>query len=331
MNHALCLLLAVLGGLTLALTRIDPSKPPAERGSFQTDPRPPVTIRAIAYNVQFLPGFAAWANRRPHTAYRAREIGRQLASFDIVALNEVFDDLSRRRLLEALRANAPGSVHEIVSDEPSDHRFCAGLAIITRFPIVATHQFAYSTGSEVRSKGILADGFAAKGVLHARLELTAPVAPGHETAHPPRHVDVFVTHLESRDPAIRAVQCQELGRFVARHRAPGADAVVLGDFNIRGPHDGQLPASSEYDSMLAALNGHGDHSAFQDLWPVHGHGPGGTNDQSSPGAGHRIDYILHAVGAAPMTVRSIRVNPYADPRTEALSDHSAVEAVFELP
>jgi endonuclease/exonuclease/phosphatase family metal-dependent hydrolase len=299
MNHALCLLLAVLGGLTLALTRIDPSKPPAERGSFQTDPRPPVTIRAIAYNVQFLPGFAAWANRRPHTAYRAREIGRQLASFDIVALNEVFDDLSRRRLLEALRANAPGSVHEIVSDEPSDHRFCAGLAIITRFPIVATHQFAYSTGSEVRSKGILAD--------------------------------VFVTHLESRDPAIRAVQCQELGRFVARHRAPGADAVVLGDFNIRGPHDGQLPASSEYDSMLAALNGHGDHSAFQDLWPVHGHGPGGTNDQSSPGAGHRIDYILHAVGAAPMTVRSIRVNPYADPRTEALSDHSAVEAVFELP
>jgi endonuclease/exonuclease/phosphatase family metal-dependent hydrolase len=338
MNRALCLLLAVLGALLAAAAQVDrPATSSTSRGALSVagaaDKGPPASFRIITYNVQFLPGFAAWANRRPHTSYRAREIGRRMGAFDIIALNEVFDDLSRRRLLEAVRAAAPGPVQEVASQEPGDHLINAGLMIVTRFAIVATHQLAYTQGSSVRSEGLNADGFAAKGVLHARLELPVADQPGHTTdlhdAGDTRHVDIFVTHLESRDAAIRASQCDELGRFIADHRVQGNDAILVGDFNVRGPDHGQSLSSPEYDALLAALNPRTALSPFQDVWLTHGAGPGGTSEQTTAGAGRRIDYILHAAGDQPLGARSILVNPYADPRTEALSDHSAVEAVFE--
>ena len=112
-----------------------------------------------------------------------------------------------------------------------------------------------------------ADGFAAKGVLHARLALAA-------ARRKARTLDVFVTHLESRDAAIRTTQCEELARFIAAHRAAGGDVLVLGDFNIRGPDYRLSPPAPEHDGLLAALNRQAQGTPFRDVWLTHGRGPG---------------------------------------------------------
>jgi endonuclease/exonuclease/phosphatase family metal-dependent hydrolase len=72
--------------------------------------------------------------------------------------------------------------------------------LLTRFPIVESNSTVYKNFSKPADYGLRADGYAAKGVIHAR------VAYGNDSG---MQLDVFVTHLEARADDLRPLQYGE--------------------------------------------------------------------------------------------------------------------------
>lgn len=278
-------------------------------------------ISVITYNVQFLPGPASIANKRKEPLYRAEQVGQKLAAFDIVALNEVFEEKPREKLLDQLRSAWGERFSLVVSPKPEDKRFMGGVAIVTRLPVLATHTLIYSVGSSPQKYGLQADGFAAKGALHMRI--------ARSPAQKDQFVDVFATHLESKDDEIREIQYRELAGFIAEHSDLHHPALILGDMNTRGDPAAQADEASAYHTMFSLYEKARPGSMLVDVWPTLQRGLGGTSEQESSDIGHRIDYIFlanPAVGRGLLRPTAVRVNGYLDARVGALSDHSAVEA-----
>jgi endonuclease/exonuclease/phosphatase family metal-dependent hydrolase len=204
-------------------------------------------------------------------------------------------------------------------------RFTGGLAIISRFPFLETNVHTYTQSSSPEKYGFLADGYATKGVLHARIALTDAKSP-HEA------VDVFVTHMEAREDALRPSQYAEFAEFVGRHASPERPALMLGDFNTRGDAAEMQNADSPYNLMLSKYRAAQPEMKLVDLWAAIGQGKGGTSDQERDDGGRRIDYIfvLNPLrSAAVLEPKLVEVNRFLDPQVTALSDHSAVQAVLK--
>ena len=298
--------------LLLSPTVVAESEPPGGR------------IRTISYNVQFLPGLAAVANKRPDAAYRAQRLSRLLGTFDIVGLNEAFDDRHRQTILSGLQASW-GHTFAVVTGPAPDRpgRVNGGLVLATRLPMIAHHSMIYRHCSRPEDFGLRADGHAAKGVLHARLKR-------HTDSE--QCLDVFVTHLEARDDSLRPKQYEELAAFLRNHTEQQIPTIILGDFNTRGTVPYRKDPNSQYRRLLDILQAALPGKHVLDLWPHHHpHQRGGTSEQESSDIGKRIDYTFLAVPATenpPLQSTDVRVNPYLDDAVTALSDHSAVEAEF---
>ena len=281
------------------------------------------TLRVISYNVQFLPAPVSFANKRKQPEYRARQIGDAMSAFDIVGLNEVFDERYRKIIIERLEAAWGDRLNVLVSPKP-EGRFNGGCMIASRLPFVETHTMIYENFSSPEDYGVMADGFAAKGVLHAR------IARGPESGSDT--IDVFVTHLEARAPDIREKQYPELAAFIRKYSDPDRPTLILGDMNTRGNREYQLDPDSRYARFMNILGTARD-GGVTDLWPeLMGEAHGGTSEQESSEIGNRIDYVIVSNPQAPAQALrgvSIRVNGFLDPEVVALSDHSAVEAVLE--
>lgn len=284
---------------------------------------PPANLRVISYNVQFLPGPAAIANNRKNPKYRARTIGQKMTEFDIVCLNEVFDDAPRNLLLDQMKAAWGEDYHVVTGPIPDDKRVNGGLAIVTHLPMIETHSTIYTKSSDPKKYGFKADGFAAKGVLHARILRS-------KDADEDDYLDVFTTHLEARVDEIRWEQYPELAAFVAEHSDPHHPVLILGDFNTRGEPEYRNDPEAPYHLLISELAKKLASAKLIDGWPSrYPEAFGGTNEQESSDIGHRIDYVFMANPLEPHTkfeLRDIRVNGYLDPEVVALSDHSAVEA-----
>jgi endonuclease/exonuclease/phosphatase family metal-dependent hydrolase len=304
--------------------------------SFATArPRPPAPTRiapvtpplkVITYNVQFLPGPGRLFNKRSDPRYRAETIGRRLSEYDIIGLQEAFDNEPRTLLLDELRHRLGDDFHCVVppDSERSSFGISSGLSIITRLPIIASHSMRYGNDSSVWRYGPQADGFAAKGALHARIRLSGNF-PGEQS------VDVFVTHLESHEPAAREAQYSLFAQFVRTHTEAGRPALLLGDFNTDGRLAFRKDPASAYNRMIAALSLGRAHAPLIDVWPNLSDKPGGTNDQETAEGGERIDYIFlfqHADARPALSPTAIHVRRFADPSVTFLSDHSGVEAIF---
>lgn len=305
--------LASLATITLAVW--------ATSSQARAEPAGDHTLRVVAYNVQFLPGVAGLFNERGDAPYRARQIGRKLADFDIVVLNEVFDRKPREILLGELKQAWGDACGVVVSPKP-DHRIHGGCAIATRLPIVAHHAIIYSASSSVKEYGLLADGHAAKGAIHARI---ARSRDGKDSAF----VDVFGTHLESKSGAARAVQYKELAAFVKAQSDPKHPTLIMGDLNTPGNWRHVRDATSTYNAMMDVFRSGRPHATMHDLWPTLKKTEGGTQRQTKPDAGKRIDYIIVSNprrGRLRLEPVDVRVNHHRDAKVQALSDHSAVEA-----
>ncbi len=280
-------------------------------------------VSVITYNVQFLPGMASSANKRKEPHYRAERIAEEVSGFDIVALQETFHPRFRDIILEGLREAWDGELNVVVSPQP-DGRFNGGCLIATRLPIVASDAMIFEHFSSPEDYGVRADGYAAKGVIHARIARSD--AALDET------MDVFVTHLEARADHLREMQYPEFAAFVEAKSAAARPALIMGDLNTRGTPEYRSDSESQYTMLMSALKG-GLGRDLTDLWPaLMGDAHGGTSDQESTETGKRIDYILvsnpNPTGAQ-LKPLSIRVNLYQDPKVFALSDHNAVEAELE--
>ena len=293
-------------------------------------------LDVVQYNVQFV---APWdfsrasLGHRPNTEERARAIGRALACFDIVALNETINDSRRREILEAMELAAPGCGKaprfeggrhfEIFAGPklpPGENRlgslaaladFAASevplaavddeLALISRLPIVARSTHVYGIGRGT-------DALAAKGVLHARLLRDGPAGGV---------LEVFATHLQANHPDVRRAQIAELAGFIRAKADPELPALLLGDFNVDGGFAARWKADGEYRNLMRELADLG----FLD--------PGLTLGGTDSWRRRRIDHIfLRPRGLQPL---ELRVEGMRGPDGVALSDHAAVVARLRWP
>ncbi|WP_165968853.1 endonuclease/exonuclease/phosphatase family protein [Actinomadura sp. KC06] len=164
---------------------------------------------------------------------------------DVVGLSEMWVAEERERLQKQLRdlypymTEGPHEADLPILDE--DVLSGGGLLLLSRHPIVASHQTVYRacSGDDCATN---------KGVLHARVQ-----SVGHPCA-----VDVFLTHAQAPAPtvggsrakarkAVRA-QIQQLAAFIAGCRDLTAPAIALGDFNVDRFSDPEL-----YDYLVSAL------------------------------------------------------------------------------
>lgn len=315
-------IVTVIGGLIVASARPVVADEPNDTQGFRR-------LRAISYNVQFLPGVAAVANKRAYAPYRARVLGDRLAAWDIVGLNEAFDTAAREKILKGLKSAWKGAFTAVTGPPSADPaRFNGGLVIATRLPILDQHSVIYTKFSRPEDFGLRADGFASKGVLHARVQLSADSSATD-------FIDVFVTHMEARDDSIRPFQYEELAQFIRLHAAAEHPTLIMGDFNTRGNPEYQADPESSYNQLMTTLADVLPDKHLMDLWPtLHGDAIGGTSEQESSDVGRRIDYIMLAVPETHrdiVRVDDVRVNPFPDEKVTALSDHSAVEADLSFP
>ncbi|MCA9437066.1 MAG: endonuclease/exonuclease/phosphatase family protein [Candidatus Omnitrophica bacterium] len=285
------------------------------------------TLRVVTYNVQFLPGIASAKNERPNPFYRAERIAEEVSRFDIVALQEVFHEEHRAALLKKLDELWNGQTNLVISPKPEDRYTSGGCLIATRLPILATDSMVYKHYSAIEKYGLRADGFAAKGVIHARI--------ARDGASPDDFIDVFATHLEAREDDLRPLQYKEAADFIRAKSDPNKPTLLVGDFNTYGMPKYWEDPESQYSRLMSILDQVRPGGRFLDIWrELMGTSFGGTTEQDSTEKGKRIDYIFlsnpipPAIGLKPI---SIEVNLYQDPKVVALSDHNAVIAEFDWP
>jgi endonuclease/exonuclease/phosphatase family metal-dependent hydrolase len=288
-----------------------------------------IPLKILSYNVHLLPDIAARvAGKRSNSDYRAEEIGKQSVGYDIIGLSETFDQRRAKKLLKALEDAAPKTYVYVKGPKRSGPHFTSsGLLLISRFPIEETHEVRYSDASWFLDSGFKADGFAAKGALHARIRVSDK---------PRAVVDCFLTHLESRDPEAREKQIVELAGFMAQHVSAENPVIAMGDFNV-GANTGERDSDAESIAHHEFLRSRLVHSGTRlvDTWEKVGRGSPGTNDPLADSAGRRIDYIFMSDTASarnqlrPLGTAAL---PFADAKVKegSLSDHLGVECQAEL-
>ena len=135
----------------------------------QPGPKDPGILRVITYNAQFLPEPVSWKNERSKPEYRARRIAEELQDLDLVGLQETFHEHHRRLIIERTRNLWTGKLQSVISPKPADFHTNGGCLIMTRRPLLASSSLVFENYSKPADYGLRADGFAAKGVIHARI------------------------------------------------------------------------------------------------------------------------------------------------------------------
>jgi endonuclease/exonuclease/phosphatase family metal-dependent hydrolase len=284
---------------------------------------PPVdsTLRVLLFNTHLLPSIAQGvAGHRGQSDYRTQAIAARLHHYDIVGLCEVFESKRRREIMRIVSENSGHAFHWFESPKPTGrHLICGGLLLFSRLPIVGQpHCVTYSKASRAYSHGYKADGFAAKGALHAQLRVDARVS-----------IDCFLTHLESVSAEARTAQIHELAEFIAACSNPGRPLMLMGDMNVVADYP---PTAGGEDSEYRELRNLLQHAGqpLLDIWPALQAGRGGTRDALAQEACNRIDYIFTSNGqrgGAWLEPAAARVEPFLDSNVKegSLSDHAGVE------
>jgi endonuclease/exonuclease/phosphatase family metal-dependent hydrolase len=285
----------------------------------------PEELTVVSYNVQFLPGMASAMNKRGNNPYRLERIAQEMSKFDIIGLQEIFEEGPRNAVFEGLKEAWDGTAYMMHSPKPFD-RYTGGCAIISRYPIIETNAILYDDYSHPKDYGFRADGFAAKGCIHARIAF--------DEGKPDEFVDVFATHLEARADELRPKQYAQMAGFIKEKSSPKHPILVLGDFNTRGMPEYREDPKSQYNQLMAEWKKARPDGGIRDIWlEVRGDDWGGTTEQESTETGKRIDYIFLGnpeEAALQLVPKAMEVNGYLDPVSEALSDHSAVIGTFAL-
>jgi endonuclease/exonuclease/phosphatase family metal-dependent hydrolase len=289
-------------------------------------------LRVLFFNTHLLPAIAqSVAGKRGQDDYRTQAIAAAVAPYDLVGLCEVFEARRRREIVAAVERAAGGDITWVESPRRTGTSVIGGgLLLLSRFPLEGEpHAHAYTAASRVLTNGFRADGLAAKGVLHARLLVSAS---------PPLVVDCFLTHLESISAEARAEQIQELGEFIAEHASAERPMILMGDLNVAADEPAAAgdatTADTEYRRLRQALRV--GEAQLVDLWPAVHTARGGTSDALAAGECRRIDYVFLSppttTVAAQWQARDVRVEPFLDAAVTqgSLSDHAGIACRLDL-
>jgi len=256
----------------------------------------PHVLDVLTFNTALLPSIAA----RTRQGERAAVMALHLVGYDVVVLQELFDDRLALPLLEELAAAYPYRTERVGRDGARGvpWRQDGGVVILSRWPIEREAQMTF--GATCSGTDCLAD----KGVGYAA------VRKGDRLYH------VFGTHAQSvygsGVAGVRAAQFALLRAFVDAQRIPADEPVVLaGDFNVDA-------GRSELASMLEVLR------AVRP--PTDGDMRFTWDPEGNAFADHRgewLDYVLYAADHAAPVAAWNRAVPLRHEGLD-LSDHYAV-------
>ena len=217
-----------------------PAMPVRTEGESRT-----ATLSVLTYNLEGL----GWPARKGR-ARELAEIGSRLAAMhaagtapDVVLFQEMFSPAAKRAVAAsgypaivpgprrtdspaAANGRMPGTAKPL-KGEVGLRLLGGGLAIASRYPIVATETDAFGRRA---CAGL--DCLANKGVMLARVHL--PGVPGP--------IDIYNTHMNSREASgvaetrnleAHARQALAASDFIARTQAPESALIFGGDFNMR--------------------------------------------------------------------------------------------------
>jgi endonuclease/exonuclease/phosphatase family metal-dependent hydrolase len=197
-------------------------------------------IRLLTYNLAMLPLFTGIAKKE-----RARAFINEICNhrhYDILCLQEIFDEEIRQQLVNGLKDRYPYMV-----EKSSDHDIFnedSGLFFASRFPILR-HTYREFYAKSIGTWDALVD----KGLFIACLKLG--------TDDNQRILHIYNAHLQSDKPGYktRKSQLAQVRRFVEKalkterqkSKPLKVSAVLLGDFNVIGDK------SREYKRMMSLL------------------------------------------------------------------------------
>jgi endonuclease/exonuclease/phosphatase family metal-dependent hydrolase len=215
-------------------------------------------LKVLTYNLFIRPpGINARGN--DYKDERLAEFIKVIDSYDVICLQELFGAFSSRQHKFLDAAKERGFTHSVVSPHVgwfSGFLVDGGLCLISKHRIVAQHTLTYP-------KGTASDQLAAKGVLHALLEVASDDASAGT-----QHVHVFCTHLQSsyypakglfsegflKSNAIRVAQLGALKAFIETCLADDShDALLVGDFNVNARQ--HTHGSDEHELVDAQFGG----------------------------------------------------------------------------
>jgi len=168
----------------------------------------------FTYNVQMRPVL-------DNNSYKGSRISPQLNLYDIVAIQESFDQ--KNTLMSAV--THPYQAH--FTDKRYFFTFVdSGLSSLSRFPISSTKKVHY------RSYAGFQDAIASKGILKISIEIE-----GHT-------IDVYNTHMQAtggrKGTDARLDQAAQLVEFVNKNSPTTHSVILIGDFNMGPPHEGKI-------------------------------------------------------------------------------------------
>lgn len=287
------------------------------------------SFHLLVFNTHLLPNIAAGiAGKRSVSNYRARAIGQHLNGFELIGLTEVFDIGYKRKLIESFAAEDDNTSFQLFDGPKRSgrHLINGGLLLLSKFPIVESHEYAFQSSTRFITSGLKSDGFATKGILHARLNVDAESN---------LVVDVFLTHLESQSSSVRRDQIAELTNFIEDHCSPSIPVMLMGDLNVVATVPGEEPkADSEFMFLRNSLNHNG--KPLIDVAGTVSQPNAGTSNALEQKGGDRIDYIFVSDEAPPLDCRlvprSIQTLPFHDDRVPegSLSDHKAIYSRLDI-
>ncbi|GAA4037310.1 sphingomyelin phosphodiesterase [Allokutzneria multivorans] len=232
-------------------------------------------VRVLTHNVKFLPKIAAPTDAQD-TRAGLIAAASYVKGYDVVVLNEVFDNPASEKLLQGLRAEYPYQTPVVgrgdagwdgTYGDPQFDLEDGGVAIVSKYPITTRNQYVFTNGCG-------ADGFSSKGFAHAKITVRGLA------------VNVVGTHVQADDstcPAgrakqLRAEQFREIDSYLDQH-ATGT-TIIAGDLNVH--RDGP-----EYADMLRDLDA---------LAPTSYDGPPSwspsRNSMAGGSAEEHLDYVL---------------------------------------
>lgn len=276
-------------------------------------------IDVINYNTWMPRGVANKAS------YRKNEIPFHLAPFDIVVLEEAFNDEYRNDMREALQKTHPFWTGPL--NLPKDQTFQddGGVVILSKWPIATDSHDQEIKDSITYTQCPCGFNQEYKGAWYVKILK-------HGT---PYHV--FGTHLlwdKAQTADIKTMaQVTELGNFIAKQKIPADEAVIIaGDMNV-------FQHKSIYTQMLDSLNA-ANPSYPTDAVLINSHDE--TRNSDAEGGTGTLDYVLYSTEHKQPVSSYAKVIPFMSPQTndnngkggyllsQYLSDHFAKHGHFEF-
>jgi len=348
-------------------------KPEPDKNISYTTPNTenkPCQLNLLSWNLYLLTveplGITFYS--KPKVMERAKRVAEAIGgSYDVLVLNELFDDDARKVILEGLKEQGykyatcilgqglalPGKGVEESIDQPyivdfSDSKFGSdnhytiggtgrGGGLAGGFQnggVIIISKWPIDAAREiVFRRGSPEDKHARKGCVYARINKNG------------FRYNVFGTHPEAVDRSIRKEQLETIEAFIKMQNIPAAEPVIIaGDMNVN-----RYDTQHEYDNMLQYLNA-------QDPWSGKGErysadfnknilnimqlmalNPKDTKRDAYP---KNLDYILYSKShAQPLKASSeVRVPTSKPYRLDdlnldvyVLSDHHALYGYFMFP